>query len=140
MKRTSIQMRSLKTLGLGLVRALVVALTLVIGAAFFEEDLTNDLVSGLYWTGIFSGFIAMFSLAGWLTVVLPLTFIPDINNLLNHPVAAELIWMLLAVASFALVVATWAGPQALFMAWIPATIGLLAGNAYRKLNRKDKVT
>lgn len=140
MERTTVQRLSLKALGLGLVRMLIVALILFFGQNLLEGDLPHNLGKDLYWLGVFSAVIIAFASAGWLTVVLPLTFVPGINKILNHRVAVELVWTFLAVSSFALLVVSWAGTDILIASWVPATIGALSGNAYRKLNRKEQRT
>ncbi len=84
-------------------------------------------------------YVGFFAWIGWVVFVLPVAAIRGGANWLHHPTLGEFIWVTLALVSFAVLVGSWLGPQVLEAAWIPGSIGLLAGLWHRWLwSRKRK--
>lgn len=132
-----IRKRSLKAMGLGLLASLLTALIWVLVCAWIDDFDSNTLVRSVGTTLYISLWAGLIVMAGWMLVVLPVTYLPRAQKWLGHLYLNEIIWILMAEIAYLILIASWLGESAVIAAWIPAAIGLFAGLGYRWLNRKE---
>jgi hypothetical protein len=135
-----LRIRTLRAMGRGLILSSILTLIgLIIWGMITEPSFTLFLALIRY-AMLISFVVSLFAMGGWMLVILPLTYVPDIDRLLGHLYLTEVIWILLAVFAFGLVIPTWAGADLWMAAWIPAIIGLSIGLSYRWLLKKETVS
>jgi hypothetical protein len=90
----------------------------------------EDIAPMAFWTGLFA-FLA------WAMIVLPLLALCPGAPLLHAPRWSWAGWMLFAIGSYTLLVATWLGWSAFKIIWYPAGMGLVAGFVFGRLRRSS---
>lgn len=75
---------------------------------------------------------ALFTFIGWLAFILPLMAFRRSREFLFSPRVAWAAWASVALVSYMLLVMTWI-PDALFLAWFPAIVGVVAGLIFPRI-------
>jgi hypothetical protein len=113
-------MKTVTASALAMITGWGVALGALAGWELFTRAYVEDLKFMAWWT-------ALFSFLAWCLIVLPILALCPHARLLHAPRWSWAGWMLLAIGSYSLLVASWLGREAFEILWYPAAMGIVAG-------------